>query len=387
VICPSSVYCRRFQRLGALSLDQPTPTRLSRSELCKLIEARGGSEGLDLSGYDLRGIDLSSDILREELAHLDYPYNEPPPWYSPSTTGIRLAGAILRAAHLEGALLWRGDFTSTDFEGAFLERADLGVALLKNANLRGAHLEWATLARSDVRQADFTGAFLQGADLKSVNLGDALSLYGASLADATLSTSSVRRHQLRSQVGEEKRGDYLAAKEAYLALKSAFLSSSRYADASWAYVKERQMEKKAHSPLHAWRYYRQSDLPTGLGAVMFAIVPFYVRHTSKWLFEWLSELSSGYGERPFRPIGVAILIVLLFSEVYFMSGSLSVSSSTSPSWLTCLEYSLAAFTTTSVNGVTVTSDMGNFLTSSEALLGIATLALVMFTLGNRISRS
>jgi uncharacterized protein YjbI with pentapeptide repeats len=312
---------------GRLSLVQPTSTRLSRSALCKLIETRGGSEGLDLSGFDLWGIDLSSDILREELAHLDYPYHEPPPWYSPSTTGIRLSGAILRGTHLEGALLWRGDFTDTDFEGAFLERADLGVALLRNANLRGAHLERATLARADVSHADLTDAFLQGADLKDVNLGDARSVYGAPLADATLSASGIRRHQLRSQVGEEKLGDYLAAKEAYLALKSAFLSASRYSDASWTYFKERQMERKTHSPLRAWRYYRDSDLPVSLVALMFAIVPFYTRHTTKWIYGWLSELSTGYGERPFRAIAAAILVVLLFSEIYFISGSLSLSSS------------------------------------------------------------
>ena len=53
---------------------------------------------------------------------------------------------------------------------------------------------------------------------------------------------------------------YKEAMEIYLTLKKAFINAGRYDDASWAYVKERQMERKTYFPPTALRYY-DHELP------------------------------------------------------------------------------------------------------------------------------
>ncbi len=57
------------------------------------------------------------------------------------------------------------------------------------------------------------------------------------------------------------------------------------------------------------------------------------------------------------------------------------------SWIDYINYSFGAFTTIGFSNFQTTTALAQTLTSIEALLGISILALLMFTLGNRISRS
>ena len=365
-----------------------TRRKLTRSDLLKLVQDRGGSEGLDLSGVDLRGMDLSSDALRVNISRLrKSDTNGLPAWYSASTGGICLKGAIFEGADLEGALLWRGNFTGAIFANAHLAQADLGVSTLTDANFRNARLHRAILARAEVTGADFTGAFLLDVDAVGVNFHQAASLRDIHLAGANLGTATIEPYQLREGLGEENEGDFLQAKEAYLALKNSYLTRGRYGDASWAYIKERQMERKATSPPCVWRFYRSRELPNHGITLWFLAVPFFVRHTARWIFDWFAELFCGYGERPLRAIGFAALIILAFATIYFLTAGLARGSGDEITWLMCLEYSAASFTTTSVPGIVAVTDLAILLTSFEAFLGIGSLSLLMFTLGNRIAKS
>ena len=68
------------------------------------------------------------------------------------------------------------------------------------------------------------------------------------------------------RIGDELTADrkktsdqYHSAKEAYLLLKNNFNQIGRYEDASWAYVKEQQMEKMAY--YWEWHPYRWDAVP------------------------------------------------------------------------------------------------------------------------------
>jgi len=372
---------------GSRKINKSTKLNPIRSELFQMIQSNGGPQGLDLSGRNLSGIDISSDLLRSEMARIGNPYDNPPLWYSTKTGGINLSGANLRNINFQGALLWRGDFQGADFSGAQLQKADFGVSILVKTNLTDAHLERATLARADIEDADFTRAHLEGADIKDVDFSVARSIKGFYLSSAKLGNTGLKREQLRTGLGEEQDRDYYRAKEAYLALKNNFLGQGCYSDASWAYSKERQMERKTHNPLRAWRFYSKLELPTNKLSLLVSLGPFYIRHTVKWLFDWLAYLSCGYGERPFNTIFLAMLFIAIFPFFYEWSGGLSSTKGLSLEWMDYLQYSIASFSTRSLPDIIPISSWAELLTSMEALLGIAMLSLLMFTLGNRIARS
>ncbi len=174
------------------------------------------------------------------------------------------------------------------------------------------------------------------------------------------------------------------ARDIYRTLKNNFRSIGYYDDASWAYFKERQMEKETFQPTRARRYYGH-ELPKTCSARSFHWWWFHLKYTAKWLLGWAAELSCGYGERPLRTVVWAGVILVMFPLLFRWTGNV-VSEVGAMTWLDYFNYSLGAFTTIGFNQFRATTPLAQTLTSIEALLGISVLALLMFALGNRVSR-
>jgi opacity protein-like surface antigen len=96
-----------------------------------------------------------------------------------------LSRANLRDADLKGAYLSRANLS-----GADLSDADLFRANLFGANLSGAYLTFADLSDANLSGADLSGAYLSRADLSDADLSDAnlsgANLYGAIGLERTL---------------------------------------------------------------------------------------------------------------------------------------------------------------------------------------------------------
>ena len=362
--------------------------KIDLPRLLALIEGNGGPEDLDLHGCDMSAIGARPDALRPyvEAYANSHGAEAGPPWLSPvveRTEGLAFIGAHLEyarlvQANLEGATLWGAHLENATLDDAHLNNAMLGAAHLENAvlwnahlknvDLSGAHLENASLARAHAENAD-----LRWAHLENTDVGDA-SLYGAFWYGCYLDRTRIHRESLGQAIGDERLAHeqktpaaYREASEAYLVLKNNFNSIGRYEDASWAYVKEQQMEKMAYYQEWrscGWQVWR------GWGSRW------------RWLRNWLYELTTGYGERPWNPVIVAVFAMLAFALGYFVSGAVD-------GFTDALIYSLATFATFNLARPEVQPqgkgiEMGSSL---EALLGIGILALFVYTLGNRMSRS
>jgi len=404
----------------------------TREEILKMIEEVGGPENLDLSGKDLSGIDLSKEAITKELEK--YRQNNPdqtPLWFSQETGGMDLHRAILKKAdlseahleradlegtHLEGASLWgthleRAFLRWADLEdacllGANLEDADLTGANLETADLTGAHLDRADLAMAHLEGAYLLGANLKGANLwwaqlewailmgahlEKVDLSAATSLAGAYFHRAWLDQTRMTKEQLGGSIGEEIDKEHHQAKEAYLLLKNNFNQIGRYDDASWAYIKERQMEKKTHWPLsYAFKWYGESELPKEYGtwSRRVDLLRLYLRHLRLFITDWITELLCLYGESPLRVVAwAAALAFLIFPLLYALFGGVVTADGSPVTWGEYLRLSLASFATIELANVQAQGIVAQFLRTLEALAGISLLALLMFTVGNRISRS
>jgi uncharacterized protein YjbI with pentapeptide repeats len=128
---------------------------------------------IDLSGADLRGVELSDEFLQGvRMSYVDL--------RGANLAGANLGdddlgyGAILRSADLRGAVLIDASLIFTNFAEADLSDADLRYAHLGMADLRKAKLQNADLRGASLEEAALKGANLTGADLTDARGTDRL---------------------------------------------------------------------------------------------------------------------------------------------------------------------------------------------------------------------
>jgi uncharacterized protein YjbI with pentapeptide repeats len=324
---------------------------LGEANLQNAFLQRAHLEGASLHKTDLRG----GQLTQAHLEHADL-----------GEAKLEGASTSLYEAHLQDANLHRAQMQRASLYGA-----ELQGAILSGAQLQGADLQKAQLQGAHLSGAQFQEASLGGAHLERVDLYDVASLDGAHWYGANLDHTRIKGESLGKAVGDEieahkekKPEAYHRAKEAYLLLKNNFNQIGRYEDASWAYVKEQQMEKMAYHwewRTHGWKVWR-------------AWGSFW-----RWLRNWAYELATGYGERPWNPIVVGLLAVLAFA------GGFCATRAVANFW-DALVYSVATFATFNLARLEPQGRGTEISSSMEAILGISVLALVVFTLGNRMSR-
>jgi uncharacterized protein YjbI with pentapeptide repeats len=351
-----------------------------------MIEVNGGPEGLDLSAYDLSSVNLARLNLQGII------FGRPP--FVRSGRGATLNGAIFSDSDLT-----RADLAFTDLDGASFWQTTLYEATLSGARACNAQFGKADLRRADFYGSDLGGANLWYAKLQGANLGIARTsdavITGAEFGDRILQEDEdtyaeyFDRWYVKVLPTQYKKmhlaSRHREAAEVYMNLKNAYLSHGRYKEASQAYIRERQLNRMMHYPKNAEQYFTE-DFARAQAVLSWHWWKFYLEHTIKWFLDWAAELSCGYGERPLRTVAWAAVILLMFPFLYAWSGG--VETTTGPlSWIEYFNYSLGAFTTIGFAQFEATTPLAQTLTSMQALLGISILALLMFALGNRISRS
>jgi len=371
-------------------------------------------ESSNLQGACLRGADLSgaclrqADLGRAELgganlsdADLTHANLERADLVGADLRRAQLQGADCRYALLAAANLQEAHMSRVRLEWSNLMTANLQHARLREANLEGASLEGARMQEADLVRATLRGAtlhdthlegaHLQGADLRGLNLAGMNNLAGAWMFRSQLEKTNLTKEQLGGSIGEERSRWYGQAKEAYLGLKSNFESIGRYADASWAYVNERRMEKMTHHPRFARQYHAELE---GLARDPDWGVPrwwwFYLRHTEMWVSDWLVQAVCGYGESVKRALATLVGLWLVAAIYYRLAwGVVGSDGGSVAGFADYLTYSLGALTTTSFDHLRPRLDVGwvPVVTAIEALLGIFLTGLLGFVAANRIRRS
>lgn len=327
--------------------------RLTRNDIENLIELNGGAAGLDLTDCDLSRLDLRNMYLR----------------------GARLANSHFYLTDLSGSILGNCDLRNTHFHDAKLNNVGLYLA-----NLENAHLVGASLFKANLNRANLTNTRLPDNIRKAI--GDRLIQEDENEYDEYLDRLSGRIDE--SSIVRRRAFRFIEAANIYRSLKNNLMSSGRYKEASWAYIRERQLRRRSLSPVNSMIVYRALEPADKAWAG--SPVKYFLKSLFKWIGNWLAELSCGYGERPLLTLIWAVAIIFLFAFVFQLSGGVT-SSSGQMTLLHYLNYSLGAFTTMGYGQYKAVTLISQTLTSIEALSGISVLALLMFALGNRISRS
>lgn len=257
---------------------------------------------------------------------------------------------------------------NANFEGASLYRANLENSRLIGANLHDTLLESANLADARISRKSIGFRLLQENPKR----------YADHLHwdDPNLSADEWNRYYTHR---------FERIREIYGDLHSSFSRHGYREDASWAYYKERVFERKMHSPAQT-RLYFGNEISAKDQNSIWHWLWFYLRHLVRWFLLWVAELSCGYGERPARTIILVVVIVPIFAYLFRLTGGISTITGESMTGFDYINYSFGSFSTVSFARFVTMNALAELLTSIEALFGIASLALLMFALGNRISR-
>ncbi|WP_164903683.1 pentapeptide repeat-containing protein [Nonomuraea polychroma] len=125
--------------------------------------AENAEEELDLSGADLRGLDLDkmvfagADLTGADLSRV-------------SARGAIFSGADLTGANLAGADLTGAGFGYSEFVNGTIAFTRLGSAMIQPATLTGAVFTGAILDHTSFRECDLTDVDLRGCDLSTLDL-------------------------------------------------------------------------------------------------------------------------------------------------------------------------------------------------------------------------
>jgi uncharacterized protein YjbI with pentapeptide repeats len=125
--------------------------------------ADNAEEELDLSGADLRGLNLDQMVFAgANLAGADLS--------RASARGAVFSGADLTGANLAGADLTHAGFGFSEVVNATIAFTRLGRAMIQPATLTGAVFAGAGLDYTSFRECDLTGVDLRGCDLSTLDL-------------------------------------------------------------------------------------------------------------------------------------------------------------------------------------------------------------------------
>ncbi len=235
-------------------------------------------------------------------------------------------------------------------------------------------------------------------------------------SNALLKNTKIKKSQIENHILQEEKKEFSKAQEIYLLLKNNFHSIGQYKDESWAFTKERDMErmsKSFYSLLNKYKKYglfkkilKQSNL---LKRIIVRLKIF-----SKWLFSKkaiecfnlsVSDFIYQYGENPWRVIRFALIIIFLFAIILNFSG-IVISDRTNliiefikesqgdeytlkylgpvlGSFLNCLYFSVVTFTTLGYGDFQPAVGLSRFFVSLESIIGAITMALFVYTFAKR----
>jgi uncharacterized protein YjbI with pentapeptide repeats len=375
---------------------------------------------------NLSGVNLSTARVKERLDRLQRPTA---PWWDDreQKTNLQKANlheANLREANLEGVNLREANLQEADLQGANLQRSKLTLArlertklweaLLQKAQLNSARLYGTRLWKAQLQEADFWRADLQrtnfyeanlrkanfrNARFHEVDLSNCADLAQVYLEGAFFNHTRMRFTQLNGAVGEEFLARlkhykaelpftyenashaqlYTFAKHAYVALKQNFYDLGDYEAASWAYRKERLMEK-----MEAWTTAQQA-LKDRHGLLA-------VRNLLKCTSDQLVEWTCGYGESIGRVLATLGLLLIASAALYGIFGAVVRPDGTHLTFPRDLAdlvvFSLNTMTNTDLGQLTPANDpLAHLAQGVQTLCAIFLTGLLGFVVGNRIRRA
>jgi uncharacterized protein YjbI with pentapeptide repeats len=246
----------------------------------------------------------------------------------------------------------------------------------------------------------FEHTFLENVFL-DLNLDDGVLI---DFTDALLRNTKTKKKQIENHILQEKRE------------KFNFHSIGRYNDESWAFKKEKDMERRSYffnsfaKNMESKEKKSKEKVPKEKKSNFILFFNWLkTKNFRKWLCSCFFNIIYGYGERPQNVIFFALFIIILFSIFFSILGidSLEIVEMKSPTvqeifnsnseiiskgnlfnkttnyFIDCLYFSAITFTTLGYGDFRPLEGWGRILAGSEAFIGAFMMALFVYTFARR----
>ncbi len=258
----------------------------------------------------------------------------------------------------------------------------------------------------------FERAYLENTDL-DIELVEGILI---DFTGALLRNTKIKREQIENHILQEKKKVFYEAQEIFLLLKNNFHSIGRYNDESWAFIKEKDMEKMRKSFYSFLSKYKKNSLFRKIlkHSNLLKRVIIKLKIFSKWLFSKearesvnlsASNIIYQYGESPGHVIRNAFWTIFIFAILLNFSGivysdrtnliiefikeskggeyTLKYLGPILGSFLNCLYFSVVTFTTLGYGDFQPAVGLSRFFVSLESIIGAITMALFVYTFARR----
>jgi len=250
-------------------------------------------------------------------------------------------------------------------------------------------------------EISFERAYLENTDL-DIELVEGILI---DFTDALLRNTKIQRDQIENHILQEEKKEFSKAQQVFLLLKNNFHSIGQYENESWAYKKEKDMDRLSHSYPFYMKELKKKDKKEKL--------PFlkWIKkgNFKKWIISVFSNMIYGYGERPWNVVKTAVVIIIIFAlsfsligigkpeiielkvtGIYQNSGNIVdlaikgfFENSEIRNFPDSLYFSLITFTTLGYGDFRPLEGLGRILAGSEAFLGAIMMALFVYTFARR----
>lgn len=307
---------------------------------------------------------------------------------------VTFGGATFRTPPSFRSTAFRGDavFLTADLSGADLVDAGLAGANLRRANLTDADLTRARLNGAEMEHARLNRATLAGADLRGAGL------FGCLLGDAGIDDRT--RFGRRCVYDPRYDGEYdpvLFEDDDSDGPPATPAGFARKAEATYRLLERlygaNAFPRRARAAYRARRTVRRYRL-------------FADRSVGRWAVSKLLDLTTGYGERPGRVVGLSAVVIVLFAGAYSMLGGVTADGAGgSPVYalapdalasvplpdagvvlLTNLYFSAVVFASLGYGGFTPGTAAVRGAAATEALVGTLLAAVLVVVLARRTMR-
>jgi len=255
------------------------------------------------------------------------------------------------------------------FDATFEDDADFEDAIFKGDTYFGeavfkknVYFSWAKFPPGKFLSLKFKGRgniFFEQTFLEHILLS--LDLEKDTFIDFTnaiLRNTRIKMEEIDGHILQEQERTFSEAKEIYLLLKNNFHSIGKYKDESWAFKKEKDMERKDNC---------------------------HFKSLHKWLWSCILNGIFGYGEQPFKVIISAMSIILIFTFLFVSIGISNVGTEyiTTKNFFDCIYFSTVTFTTLGYGDFRPLEGSGRIFAGTEAFIGAFMMALFVYTFARR----
>jgi len=358
-----------------------------------------------------------------------------------------LQRAVLQGTNLQGAELLMANLQETYLSGANLQGASLIAANLQGADLLGANLQGTILYMANFQNANLLYSKLKGTSLFGVFIKDCKNLRYAEFEEEAIEemigelllkkgSANLDSNRLLKELTEDiinslcrnreidkedknilknsinkfinRLGTnipqiFSEAQDVYLNLKNHFREDGSYDLSGKFYIRELAVKGKINRVnyliasrslgshfiilVHKLNPFKKKEKEEKKEERISLLMKELIKNFLAWIGNKVLNLTSLYGESSMRVIFTAILIILFYSTVYFISGGVVVSNNLQVvnGFWHYLYFSILTFVTFSCGELQPLPSMRPWV-SSEAFLGTFLLAYFVVVVSRKIMR-